>query len=204
MITPLHSKIIKLLQIVNAVNLIAMSVSLVIELSILNWKNPDNVPICYLNINSIRNKFENFTGIFQNNVDVLVVAETKKGETFPPNQFYIPGFKRHYRLDVSGKSGGLLAFTNEQIPSKQLEGVDIPNYIQVLIIELNLKKIKWLLLPVYKHSCQNDMYFGNEIERIVDFYTKTIGNVLVFGDFNMEESNPCIKLLIQQYSYNLI
>ena len=49
------------------------------------------------------------------------------------------------------------------------------------------------------------MYFGYEIERIVDFYTKTIGNVLAFGDINMEESNPCIKLLIQQYSlYNLI
>ena len=49
------------------------------------------------------------------------------------------------------------------------------------------------------------MYFVREIERIVDFYSNSIGNVLAFGDFNMEESHPCIQSLIQQYSlYNLI
>lgn len=164
-------------------------------------ENPDNVAISYLNISSIRNKFENFTGIVQNNVDVLFVAESTFDEAFPTNQFYIPCFKHHYRLDISGKSSGLLVYINEQIPSKQLEGVDISNDIQVLPTELNLKKTKWLLLPVYKLS----YVFGNEIERIVDFYTKTIENVLAFGDFNMAESNPCIKLQIQQYSwYNLI
>ena len=83
--------------------------------------------------------------------------------------------------------------------------MDIPNDIQVLPIELNLKKTKWLLLPVYKPPCQNDMYFVRKIERIVDFYSNSIGNVLAFGDFNMEESHPCIQSLIQQYSlYNLI
>ena len=121
-------------------------------------ENPNIVAISYLNINSITNKFENFTGNVQKNVDVLVIAETKLNETFQTGQFYIPSFKHPYRLDISGNSGGLLVYMNEQIPSKQLEGVDIPNDIQVLPIELNLKKTKWLLLPVYKPPCQNDMY----------------------------------------------
>ena len=101
-------------------------------------ENPDNVAISYLNINSIRNKFENFTGIIQNNVDVSVIAGTNLDETFPTNQFYIPGYKNPYRRDISGKSGGLLVYINVQIPSKQLEGIDIPNDIQVLPIEINL------------------------------------------------------------------
>ena len=105
--------------------------------------------------------------------------------------------KHPYQLDISGKPGGLPLYINEHIPSKQLEGVDIPKYIQVLPIKLNLKKIKWLLLLVYKPPCQNDVYFVSQIERIVYFYTKTIGNVPAIYDFNLKKTNPYIKLLIQ-------
>jgi len=105
-------------------------------------ENSDNVAISYLNISSIRNKYETFTGIVQNNVGVLVITETKLEKIFPTNQFCIPGIKDPYRLDISGKSRGLLVYINEQIHSKQLEWVDIPNYIQVLVIQLNLKNTK--------------------------------------------------------------
>ena len=87
-------------------------------------------------------------------MDVLVIAETKLDGTFPTSQLYIPGFKHPYRLDLFGNSGELLVYINEQIPSKQLERVNMPDDIQVLPIELNLKKIKWLLLTIYKPPCQ--------------------------------------------------
>ena len=35
---------------------------------------------------------------------------------------------------------------------------------------------------------------------MIDFHTKSIQNVLIFGDLNMEVSEPALELLLQQYS----
>ena len=58
------------------------------------------------------------------------------------------------------------------------EGVDIPGDIQLLPTELKVKKTKWLLFPVCRPSCHNDMYYVSEPERIVDFYNKNIENII--------------------------
>ncbi len=166
----------------------------------LRMKYPQNVVISYLNINLILNKFENFTSIIEKHVDVLVIAETKLDGTFENHQFKIPAFKQPYRLDVSSSSGGLLVYINDQIPSRLLIGIDIPCDIQVLPIEMNLKKTKWLLLPAYRPPSQDDKYFICNLERKIDFHTKSIGNMLIFGDLNMDASEPAMKSLLQQYS----
>ena len=41
----------------------------------------------YLNINSIRNKFGDLDKTVDGNVDILCIAERKKNEFFPNNQF---------------------------------------------------------------------------------------------------------------------
>ena len=54
-----------------------------------------------------------------NNIDVLVVAETKLDETFPEGCFDIPGYKRPFRdRDIHG--GGIMVFIREDIPSRKL------------------------------------------------------------------------------------
>ena len=40
-------------------------------------------------------------------VDVLTIAETKLGGSFPDSQFCFTGFKKPYRLDQSDTSGAL-------------------------------------------------------------------------------------------------
>ena len=47
------------------------------HLSNLRSKNVCNIIFSYLNINSIRNKFENLCGLVEGNVDIFSVAETK-------------------------------------------------------------------------------------------------------------------------------
>ena len=49
----------------------------------LRLSNPKHVILSFLNVNSIRNKFENLREIIKQNVDVLAVAETKIGASFP-------------------------------------------------------------------------------------------------------------------------
>ena len=61
-------------------------------------KCPDKLIMGHLNINSIRNKFDALSVIVRNNVDILMISETK--------QFLFHGFIAPYRLDRNSKGGG--------------------------------------------------------------------------------------------------
>ena len=103
---------------------------------------PKNVINSYININSIRNKIRHLDDMIAGLVDVLSIEETKLDDSFPTNQFSIEHFKKPYRLDYSSKSGGLLTYVREDIPSRLLTNLKFPNDTQILSIELNLKKTK--------------------------------------------------------------
>ena len=55
-------------------------------------KNLSRIFLAHLNINSLRNKFDTPVHQIKENVDVLVISETKLDESFPKGQFKIPGF----------------------------------------------------------------------------------------------------------------
>ena len=57
----------------------------------LKLKNPNNLSCCYLNINSIRNKFNNFADMIDQNIDIICLAETKLDSSFPKSNFLISG-----------------------------------------------------------------------------------------------------------------
>ena len=73
----------------------------------LRSKNPKNIIFSYININSIRNKFENLCDIAGNNMDFLSIAETNIESSFPNAQFLLLGFHEPLRLDINHRSGGL-------------------------------------------------------------------------------------------------
>ena len=115
------------------------------ELKLLRLKYPRNVIISYININSIRNKFSGFSEMIGENVDILVIAETKIDSSFPTSQFLIDGFKSPYRLDVSRHSGGILVYVRDSLLSKYVKLVGTPPDIQVVPIEISIRKQKWLI-----------------------------------------------------------
>ena len=45
-----------------------------------------------------------------NNLDILMVSETKIDDTFPESQFLIERFSTPYRLDGAAKGGGILLY----------------------------------------------------------------------------------------------
>ena len=57
------------------------------ELKQLRLKNINRAIVGYLNINSIRNKFDALKDIVSQNIDILMVAEIKIGDSFPKEQF---------------------------------------------------------------------------------------------------------------------
>ena len=89
------------------------------------FKYSKNIIFSHLNINSIKNKFENLKEVVSNHVDILVISETKIDKSFPTAQFIIDGFHRPLRLDISDKSGGLLVYVRLHLLSRQLTNFEI-------------------------------------------------------------------------------
>ena len=83
-----------------------------INLKSLREENPDRAIFAQFNINSIRNKFQFLASQVINNVDVLLVSETKLDDSFPAAQFLLGGFSKRYRLDsCSNESFFILRIT---------------------------------------------------------------------------------------------
>ena len=65
---------------------------------------------------------EQFSQMIHDNIDILIIAETKLNSPFPSCQFPIKGFRVPLRLDVKDNNGGLLVYIKEDILSKELRG----------------------------------------------------------------------------------
>ena len=107
--------------------------------------NLNRIIISHININSIRNKFELLAETVMGNVDIMV-NETKIGKFFPTSQFIITGFTSPYRFDRTKEGRGILVYIREDIPSKLLNISYIASDIECHGIEVNLRKVKWLVI----------------------------------------------------------
>ena len=90
----------------------------------------------HLNINSIRNKFEEFISQVKGTVDVLMIFETKIDDSFPVANFLIDGFNQPYRIDRNSSGGEIMLWVREDIPSNLLKVKSLP--IEGFYVELKL------------------------------------------------------------------
>ena len=141
-------------------------------------------------MNSIWNKFENLCELVAVNVEILYNAETKLDPSFANLQFLIPGFHKPLRMNFSSCTGRHLVYIKSSLPSKMLTKFKVPNTIQIVPFELNLRKDKWLLVSIYKQPLQNKQYFVSILSDLLDFYSNEYDNKVVLGDFNLEPSIP--------------
>ena len=79
--------------------------------------------------------------IVKNNVDILMISETKLDNSFPTAQFLLHGFSAPYRLDRNSKGGGILLYIREDIPSRLLNS-KLKTGIETFSVEINLRKRK--------------------------------------------------------------
>ena len=110
--------------------------------------NINRLIIGQLNINSLRNKFEQLSTMINGNIDIFMISETKLDETFPAAQFYLQGFCDPYRFDRNRNGGGIMLYIREDIPSRLIEK-KLRNNSEYFFVEINLRKKKWLLCCSY-------------------------------------------------------
>ena len=106
------------------------------DLRVKNWKR---VIVGALNINSLRNKIHMLADLVVGKIDILLISETKLGDSFPTSQLYIPGFGSPFWLDRSMHGGGLLLYVRNDIPAKSLNCAFCKE-IECLTVEINIWK----------------------------------------------------------------
>ena len=108
-----------------------------------------------------------------------------------------------------------MIYVRQDIPSKALEKHEFPDVsfdhadnlgpIEGIFLEINFKKSKWLLFGSYHRPKQNDEYYFDKVTHALDFYAKAYDNVLLAGDFNVEEHEPALESFLTQHnSKNLV
>ena len=158
-----------------------------ILLNNLRLKNLNRLILGHLNINSIRNKFEALKLIVKNNLDILIVSESKLDHTFPDKQFSMDGYRtiRHDR-ELNGQiGGGIIIFIREDIPCKELK-FHPDKEIEGFFLEINLRKTKWLIMAGYNPKKEDITYFLDYVSQGIDKYICNYDNILLVGDFNSE------------------
>ena len=81
--------------------------------------------------------------VMRDNIDFLMISETKLDASFPTSQFLINGYTSPYRLYRNGKGGGILVFVQEDIPSELI--TTNFSYAEGFLLEVNLRKKKWVI-----------------------------------------------------------
>ena len=71
-----------------------------------------------------------------------LISETKVDNASPVSQFCVPGYSVPFRLDHTGKGGGIW-------PCRMLSKFTFEKEIEAFAIEINLRKVKWLLFCSY-------------------------------------------------------
>ena len=137
-------------------------------------KNPNRLIIAQLNINSLRNKFDSLVRMLHNNLDILLIYETKIDSSFPIAQFQIEAYTT-YRLDRNTNGGGKLLYIREDIPSTLLNS-DMS--IESFSIEINIRKKKWLLVCTYNPNKNLISNHLQEIGKNLDNYSSKYDNLL--------------------------
>ena len=160
----------------------------------IHLKNLNRLIFPHLNITSIRKKFDLLVTLFNEDIDDFIISETKTDFSFLTAQFHIEGCATPYRLDRDISSSDLFLLIRYDIPSSLLNSeVSIEGFL----VELNLRKKKWLLCcshNPYKNQTSNHL---KEIERNIDALSSNYDNLILLGKFNATDKTVIRSQKIQ-------
>ena len=166
-------------------------------------KNVNNIIIAQININPIMNKFELLSHYVSGNIGILIITKTKLDKSFPSGQLLLHGYSEPFRISRNEFSGDLLVFIRKDIPCSILNIKQLT--IEVLFIEINLRKKKWLLFCSYNPHKNLIVAHLREIQVALDVLSSKYENIIIIGDFNSEPKESAMIDFCQPYKMeNLI
>ena len=147
------------------------------DLKALRLKNFNKLILAHLNINSLRNKFEFLISLIDDNIDILMISETKLDQSFPTNQFMTNGFSAPFRLDRNDKGGGIILYIREDIQSRLVSTES--SQVEGFFAEINLRNKKKSLACCY-YNPKKDLIpqHLHALSKSIDVLTSKYDNLL--------------------------
>ena len=168
-------------------------------------KNSERPVIGQLNINFIAPKFEPLVSLIKDNIDLLMVSETKVDESYPNGQFEIEGYSKPIRLDRNCHGGGFMIFPREDLPCHELKSHELPSDIECKFLELRIRQSKWLVVAGYNPHKEKISYFLRNVGKELDKYLTNYENLLMLGDWNSSVTEKAMTEFCEMYNLeNLI
>ena len=108
-----------------------------------------------------------------------------------------------FRADRNDKGGGLLLYVKENIPCKIIS-VNFISEIEAIVLEINLKKRKWLLLEIYNPHKEMTNTFLNIVGNSLNELCLKYENITIIGDFNCEMSDEVMQNFCNTYNFKCL
>ena len=168
-------------------------------------KNAERPVIAHLNINSLSSKFEPLGDMVKDNIDFLLVTESKLDDTFPQGQFRINGYTRPIRLDRTRNGGGIIIFVRSDLTCRELKPRVLYLDVECTLLEIRIRQSKWLVVVGYNPHKDQIKHFLDKISVEVDRYIPKYENLLMIGDWNSSVHEEHMKDFCETYELaNLI
>ena len=92
-----------------------------------------------------------------------------------------------------------MIYIKEEIPQKELS-FNLPSDIEIIILELNINKIKWLVCGFRHPLSQSDEYFFSHLGKVLDNFSTKYGGFVLLGDFNVQENETILSEFLNTYN----
>ena len=153
-------------------------------LHLLKANNADRPVIAQLNINFLAPKFEPLEDLIKDNIDLLLISETKIDDTYQTEQFRIEGYSKPIRLDRNRNGGGLMIFSRDDLSCHEIKTHELPTNVECKFLEMRIRQSKWLIVGGYNPHKDNISYFLEHVGRELDKNLSKYENLLLLGDWN--------------------
>ena len=139
--------------------------------------------------------------MIQDKLDLVMISETKLDSSFRDHQFYMKSYLKPKRPDRNSKRGGIIVYVREDIPSKLINSSCTDHEKEYFLVELNLRKQKWLIIcNYYPHKTIIKTYLES-ISKEIDSHSSKYENFLLLCDFNSEPTEEAMKSFCQIHNF---
>ena len=90
-------------------------------------------------------------------------------------------------------------FIKEDIPQKE-SSFNLPSNIEIVIIELNINKSKWLVCGCFHSPSQSDEYFFYHLGNVLDNFSKKYDRFVLLSNFNVQENETMLSEFLNAFN----
>ena len=112
-------------------------------------------------------------------------------------QFFLDGYSTPCRLDRNRNRGGIMLFVRNDIRLKMISIEKLP--IESFLIELNLRKKKWLINCSHNPNNENTESDLDSVSKSLDVHLNRYENVILLVDCNASLEDSFMKNCCENY-----